>query len=172
MDLLQRQIEKNWGAAAVAVTGKIPYQLKDNWFIAGNDSVSVSGFGATNTDHAFISRIKGHPMGGFLDIHQFINGAKPMYDSISMIIADQSLKTWQDIVFYGGEFKNNATETHMEINLVDKSTNSLKQLNSYLGFVAKVMKDNDKLKDLDMQQTPPVIDSVVVPRPMAEPKSN
>jgi hypothetical protein len=117
---------------------KIPYQLKDNWFVAGSDSATVNSFGASNTDHPFISRISGHPFGGYLDIRQFINGSRPAMgkDSLAVLLADHSLKVWEDALFYGGEFKDDAMEMYGEVNFVDKNTNSLKQLNNYLGFIA------------------------------------
>ena len=146
------------------MASNIPYQLKDNWFIAGSDSASVFSFGTTTTEQPFVAKFKGHPVAGFVDIQKFVTGAKPMMDSTALMIADESLKTWQDIVFYGGEFKNDATETHMEISLVDKNTNSLKQLNNYLGVVARVMDAHEKKKKLEMgPYSAP--DSVVAPLP-------
>lgn len=88
-------------------------------------------------------------MGGYVDIQKFINGGRPAMDSAAQQIADQSLKTWQDIVFHGGEFKGDATLSHFEINLVDKNTNSLKQLNAYLGFVARIADEQEKKKQLE-----------------------
>ncbi|MBK6937967.1 MAG: DUF4836 family protein [Chitinophagaceae bacterium] len=132
------------------INKKMPYSIKDNWFVTGNDSTSMNNFGNSKTDHLFIGKIKGHPMGGFIDIQKFISGSKPSYanDSVSTIIADESLKTWQDIIFYGGEFKKDHTEMYGEINFVDKKTNSLKLLNKYLGFIAlKVMEDEKRREE-------------------------
>lgn len=127
------------------IAGKIRYKLLDNWFIAGTDSGQVNSFSTTNIDQPFIKKISGHPMGGFIDIQKFITGSKPSMESDSSVlrIADESLKYWQDIVFYGGEYKNGGTESHIEINLVDKSTNSLKQLSGYFGLIAKTMKEKE-----------------------------
>ena len=147
MDILKNTLLKEGGAGASQMASNIPYQLKDNWFIAGSDSASVFSFGTTTTEQPFVAKFKGHPVAGFVDIQKFVTGAKPMMDSTALMIADESLKTWQDIVFYGGEFKNDATETHMEISLVDKNTNSLKQLNNYLGVVARVMDAHEKKEE-------------------------
>ena len=148
---LMSVIQKKLGQTPEAATamGRIPYQLKDKWFVAGNDSLTISSYGTSSQDHAFISRISGHPMGGYVDIQKFINGGRPAMDSAAQQIADQSLKTWQDIVFHGGEFKGDATLSHFEINLVDKNTNSLKQLNAYLGFVARIADEQEKKKQLE-----------------------
>lgn len=171
MDLLRDKMSKEGGPAASAMMGKIPYQLKDNWFIAGNDSAHVFSYGAASVEQPFLSLIKGHPMGGYIDIQKFINGFRPTMDSTAMQIADQSLKTWQDIVFYGGEFKNNSTLTHMEINMVDKNTNSLKQLNNYISFIATKMDEIEKRKDVQVRNYE-IQDSIAVPRPADVPKSN
>ena len=170
MSILKEKISQEAGSGATEVMNKIPYLLKDNWFIAGNDSSSVHSFGSAKADHSFISKIKGHPMGGFLDIQKFISGSKPSFadDSTATLIADQSLKVWQDIVFHGGEFKDGGTDSYMEINMVDKNTNSLKQLNSYLGFIAVKMKEQEKRREEAYRREwdNPAMDSVqVVPAP-------
>lgn len=150
-EAIKDMISKKAGEEASAeIMNKVPYKLKDNWFVTGNDSVLMNNYGNAKTDHPFISKIKGHPMGGFIDIQKFISGSKPSFanDSLANIIADESIKTWQDIVFYGGEFKKDATESYGEINFVDKNTNSLKILNKYLGFIAvKFMEEEKRKKD-------------------------
>ena len=136
------------GAEAAEMLNKIPYTLTDKWFIAGNDSSAVHSFGTVSTNHDFISKIKGHPMGGYLNIQNFIKGAKNTIakDSVGTLIADKSIQTWNDIIFYGGEFKDGGVESYAEINMVDQKTNSLKQLNSYFGFLAKLMRDQEKVR--------------------------
>ncbi|HET9429723.1 MAG TPA: DUF4836 family protein, partial [Chitinophagaceae bacterium] len=106
--------EKLSGGGGAGMFDKIPYQLQDNWFIAGSDSATVFAFGTSSTDHAFISKISGHPMGAFVDIQKFISGSKPAYasDTTATRIADESLKVWKDITMYGGEFKGNAAISH------------------------------------------------------------
>ncbi|HEX7847605.1 MAG TPA: DUF4836 family protein [Chitinophagaceae bacterium] len=116
----------------------IAQQTKDGWYLVGNDSVYLNGFGAAATDHPFISKISGHPMGGYIDIQKFITGARPVMDSSAHKIADEAMKVWQDILFYGGGTSGDASTSHFEINFVDKNTNSLKQLNKFLDFVASM----------------------------------
>ena len=139
---------KKEGAEASEMLNKIPYVVTDKWFVAGNDSSSVHSFGTTKTNHDFISKIKGHPMAGYMNIQNFIKGAKSSLakDSIATLIADKSIQTWNDIIFYGGEFKNGGLETYAEINMVDAKTNSLKQLTSYFGFLAKLIKEQENVR--------------------------
>lgn len=153
-EAIKDMISKKAGEeASNEIMNKVPYTVKDNWFITGNDSVTMNSYGSAKTEHPFISKIKGHPMGGYIDIQKFISGSKPSFadDKLANIIADESLKTWQDIVFYGGEFKNDATESHGEINFVDKNTNSLKLLNNYLGFIVVKIMEEEKRKSEEVK---------------------
>lgn len=157
--LLQEKIGEA-GSNVQQMTGKIPYQLKDKWFVAGSDSDIVNGFGASSKNHAFISKISGHPFGAYADIQKFIGGSRAsIKDSAAAVIADASMKFWQDVVIYGGETKGDAMTSTMEINLVDKNTNSLKQLNDYLGVVAKTFNEKRKEK---VRTTSEIPDSVSV----------
>ena len=92
-------------------------------------------------------------------------------DSTEWLVADASVKTWQDIVFYGGEFKNNATHMHAEINMGDKNTNSLKQLNSYVSVIARIMDEKEK-KEKENRVPDAVIDTLIAAPPADAPKSN
>lgn len=152
LTVLQEKINEG-GEKAKEVMSNIPYTLTDKWFIAGSDSAMVFGYGTANTDHPFITKISGHPMGGYIDIQQFIRGARSLADSSSTYIVDESLKFWEDIVFYGGEWKGNVIESHAEINLKDKGTSSLKQLNSYLGKIARNVTDQQKRRQEEMMRT-------------------
>lgn len=49
---------------------------------------------------------------------------------------EASLKMWDNLIATGGKFNDGGISQHVEINLVDKSTNSLKQLNNYLGTIS------------------------------------
>jgi hypothetical protein len=158
MGLLQKKIDEEAPSVFKGAASNIPYRLVDNWFIAGSDSVMINSFGNSSSNHSFISRISGHPIGGFADIQKFINGSRAAYsrDSLATAMADESVKFWQDLIFYGGEFKDDATLSHLEINLVDKTGNSLKQLNSYLGKVAAIAerkKDEFKISEIHMEET-------------------
>ncbi len=166
ISLLQKKLSTEGGASVEMMAGRIPYLLKDDWFIAGNDSSMVHGFGAASTQHSFLDKLKGHPMGGYIDIQKFINGAKPAMDSLGLQIADESLKTWQDIIFYGGEFRNNATTTHGEINMADKNTNSLKQLSNYMGFIARIINEQEKKRKMEAKNMFEMTDTVAAPVPL------
>jgi hypothetical protein len=153
MTILHEKVASEGGAAAQAIIDKVPYKLSNDWFVAGNDSSYVHTFGGTSTNHAFIDRIKGHPMGAFIDIQKFINGSRSSFssDSTATLVADESLKMWQDIVFYGGEKDGDAIISYGELNLVDKNTNSLKQLNNYFGKIAAIMNEREKRRKAEWE---------------------
>jgi hypothetical protein len=159
MTALRNKLNSSAGEMFRQEAGKIPYQLKDNWFVAGSDSGYINAFGSTSTNHPFISKISGHPRGAYVDIQKIISGMKPsLNDSIARVIADESAKVWQDIITYGGDFDDDVSTGHFEINMVDKNTNSLKQLHNYIAMIAKTMKDFENsrraeweaMKEMDM----------------------
>jgi hypothetical protein len=130
---------------------KMNFKLGDKWFVAGNSEENINKFLAGPSEKpAFASRITGHPFGMYVDLQRILLAASASKDtSKNQAAIDASLKIWQDIVATGGEFKNKAIEYSAEINLVDKNTNSLKQLNAYLDQMSILYKDKiKKLKDM------------------------
>jgi hypothetical protein len=126
---------------------KIPYELKDKWFVSGNNPDQIKQFGSAKTEHAFIDRIKGHPIGLFVNISSFIKGAMAQMSEDKKFekeLATLSMGLWKDLVMTGGELKNGATVTDVRIALGDANTNSLKSLNQYLGQIAKLAKEDEK----------------------------
>jgi hypothetical protein len=121
---------------------KITYNLNNNWFAVSNSADYVTKFLAGgNNNHAFASKISGHPFGGYVDIQKIMKSTQgTAKDSSEMIVYNASLQMWQDIVITGGEYKNGALSAEVELNLVNKSTNSLKQLSAYFDQLSKTMK--------------------------------
>jgi hypothetical protein len=74
------------------------------------------------------------------------------------------LNTWNNLIASGGEFKDNGFTFHAEINLINKDTNSLNQINNYLDEMYRIneaRKDRSTAK-LDSLLVPPPIDTVNV----------
>jgi hypothetical protein len=143
---------------------KVPYELKDKWFLSGNDSAQLKNYGTKQTDHAFINKIKGHPFGLYVNITSFIKGstAELGEDALTKSISDLSLKFWKEIVMTGGEFKNGASVSKITLTLGDENTNSLKSLNQYFGSIAKIAKDEEARQEKEWETMEPV-DSVATP---------
>jgi hypothetical protein len=54
----------------------------------------------------------------------------------SGVALNESIKMWESIIGTGGELVDGAMIGNFEVNLVDKNTNALKQLNQYVDKLA------------------------------------
>ena len=145
---------------------KIPYQIKDKWFLSGNDSNQLQDYGSKKTDHSFIDLIKGHPIGMYVNIVSFIKGSMAEIGDEPMTknIAELSIKFWKDIILTGGEFEDGASVSHLSLRLGDEKTNSLKSLNQYVGKIAKMAQEDEDRRRAEWEtEYPAVVDSVAVP---------
>lgn len=118
------------------------YNMNNELFVCGSSQQMVDQYlQGGKKDFAFASKITDHPFGLYVDLQKFIRGfASTAQDTSSQNIANASLAMWQDIVVTGGEFKDGGIVQDLEINLVDKNTNSLKQLNQYFDKIASTPK--------------------------------
>jgi hypothetical protein len=131
LDLLKENSEK------MKSSSEYTFRVKDNWFAMG-DSANVYSFLSGNTNAvSYADRISGHPMGVYIDFQKIISHLlENTSDSSKTAILNASKNMWQDASITGGDFSNGAVTFSMEVNLVNKNTNSLKQLNSYMDQVA------------------------------------
>jgi hypothetical protein len=145
---------------------EVKYAFNDNWFVLGNNQATVDGFagGSNSSIAALASQVSGHPFGGFIDFQKIfpniqLDGADG--EEINAQMFSKAAEAWDNMIFYGGEMKDGATTGHFEINLKDKSTNSLKQLYTFFNNMA-----NEKLRrEMDFDMEPPVVDSTILPPP-------
>ena len=122
---------------------EVTHQIDKNWFAAGNSADQVTKFmSGTTVSHPFTSRLTDYSFGMYVDIQKILTGfGSALKDSSEDAAMTLSLKMWQDIlVAGGGELKDGAISSFGEINLVDKSTNSLKQLNQYIDNMHAIFK--------------------------------
>jgi hypothetical protein len=110
---------------------KITYKIENNWFAASNSADQTNNFLAGNSSGklAFADKITGHPFGMYIDLQKIIQttGGAVASDESEKAGVDASLKMWQDVVASGGDYNDKAVSFDFEINLVDKTTNSLKR---------------------------------------------
>src|SRR5262249_27313463 len=124
---------------------KISYSLNDKWFAAGNSEEQVNAFvtGAATTKQDYISKISGHPMGVFVDVQKILKASEAgVSDGNSKSAMAESIKIWDNVIMTGGELDGGSMTSNFEINLMDKNTNSLKQLNQYTNAMTKIYKRN------------------------------
>jgi hypothetical protein len=119
------------------------YNMNNEVFVLGNNKHSVDQYVAGGKKNfPFVSKINSHPIGLYVDLQKFITAfsTMPSTDSSKAAITAASLAMWQDVVATGGEFKDGGMVQDLEINLVDKNTNSLKQLSQYADKLAVLNK--------------------------------
>ena len=94
-------------------------------------------------------KISGHPFGLYIDIQKIIKSTESsVTDSSGKAAMTASANMWQDVIATGGTYKDKAIDFQFEINLVDKNTNSLKQLNQYINTYTRSRRKEKKLYGL------------------------
>ncbi|MEO5647048.1 MAG: hypothetical protein ABIQ56_01730, partial [Chitinophagaceae bacterium] len=121
----------------------------DKYFAIGNNPDGIKSYIAGgNNNPAFLDKLKGHPFGAFFDIQYIMKAfqGEAARDSTGNYVLAESIKFWENAYMTGGDFTGGALRSKTEINLMEKSTNSLKQLNQYIDRIAKVMIAENKKK--------------------------
>lgn len=134
----------------------LPIALNNNgsYFAIGSKKTSVDKFIAGgNSNFDFISKITGQSLGGYVNIQYLLKafGSEAAKDSSAKAAYDVSLAFWDNAYMKGGDFSDGGTTSTIEINLMDKNTNSLKQLNQYLGKLGAIAKKEKEKRDKEMQ---------------------
>jgi hypothetical protein len=148
------------------------YSTNDKYFAIGNSKTAVDGYlagGGKNS--SLLPLIGGSPIGGYADIQTLLKGMGPdeKADSTDKRMHALSLQTWDNVILKGGDFEDGALLLDLQINMKDKTTNSLKQLNSYGQKMtalqaARRKAEMARFEQGDMQFTPPrIVEETVVP---------
>ena len=144
------------------------YVMNDKTFAYGSSVDFANQYLAekSNNKYDFSGDFSGHPFGFFLDIHKILSEFSDFksIDSSDRAMLNQSLNIWNNIISDGGDFKDNSFKFHTEINLINKDTNSLKQLKNYFSGMYKLNqagKDENTAR-LDSLLVPPPTDTVKV----------
>ena len=145
----------------------IAYGQNDKVFAISNHQHFLNDYLAGNASNSFdfLSKLSGHPIGFFLDIHKLLStiaGNSSINDEDEKVVLNESLSLWKDIYVTGGDFKDGGITSSTEVNFMDQNTNSLKQLNHYFDVIAKTIMDKMEKEKSGMNN----IDSLIVPPPM------
>jgi hypothetical protein len=129
-------------AAAKKTTGEmgkdsmINYEINDKVFALSNSTSYANQYlnGNGNNNFDFINQLSGHPVAFYFDIHKLLSQFSSVADKKPnrKAMIDQSLNFWNNTISTGGEFKDGGFTFQTDINLINKDTNSLKQLSNYL----------------------------------------
>ena len=131
----------------------------DKLFVLSNkQDVMNNYFTNKETDHTFISRLSDHPFGGYIDVQMIMKTYQPKStDSAGLAMYQKSIAMWNNAYVTGGEFKDGGLISNFEVNLIDKTTNSLKQLNKYFDALSIITKEEKKKHkaDVEIKDMPP-----------------
>jgi hypothetical protein len=132
----------------------LAYANNPSYFALANSQENADKFIAGGSNNAeLISKISGEPMAFYVNLQSIIKTigtAGAVKDSSSKIIYDASLKLWDNVTMKGGKFSDGASNSTIEINLLDKSTNSLKQLNQYVFTISEIVREKKRKQKEDM----------------------
>ncbi|MCY7293469.1 MAG: hypothetical protein LH615_14925, partial [Ferruginibacter sp.] len=141
---------KKFGGPMLGTDNKYAYNVNDKYFVFTNNKTVTDTYiaGTANTSFDFIDKISGGPFGGFVNFQYIFNNMKPKVaaDSLDVETYNASVKMWDNLLISGGNFKDGGITQHWEVNMMDKNTNSLKQLNNYLG-VMSIIQEKKKAKN-------------------------
>ena len=141
---------KKFGGPMLGDNNKYAYNVNDKYFVFTNNKTVTDTYiaGTANTSFDFMDKISGGPFGGFVNFQYIFNNMKPRAtaDSLDVEIYNASVKMWDNLLISGGNFKDGGITQHWEANMMDKNSNSLKQLNSYLGTMS-IIQEKKKAKN-------------------------
>ncbi len=143
---LLRAFDKMNGAGSEQ---KLYKETKGDLFALSNKQTGLTGYmNASPKTIAVWDKLSGSAVGGYANF-QYIMKNIPLnqMDSGKTALYNLNLAMWQDAYLTGGKFKNGAYEHRFEINMVDKNTNSLKQLNDFFSKLAEIEKKNKTLTE-------------------------
>ena len=160
---------KKFGGPMLGDNNKYAYNVNDKYFVFTNNKTITDTYiaGTANTSFDFMDKISGGPFGGFVNFQNIFNNMKPKAtaDSLDVEIYNASVKMWDNLLISGGNFKDGGITQHWEGNMMDKNSNSLKQLNSYLGTMS-IIQEKKKAKNniawMNEDVVAPVRDSMIV----------
>jgi hypothetical protein len=155
----------------------IAYNSDGKLFAIGNSKENIDKYFATKGSNSFdfLSKINGNPFGGYINFQFILKALETNLskDSAAKVMYDASIKMWDNAYMKGGNFEGGGITQTMEINLMDKSTNSLKQLNQYIGLLSRIKMEQDKkirVTDVNMEEINK--DQMPVPPPPPPAKKN
>lgn len=159
----------------VAFGADLSYNSNADYFAIGNSKENVDKYIAGgNNSFEFAAKMKGNPFGGYVNIQYILKSfqAENARDSSAKIVFDESLKMWDNVYATGGKYVDGGIVYTFEINLVDKTTNSLKQLNGYIGKLSALALEKRKkyeVSDIKMEE---IMTEAVPPPPPLPPAKN
>ena len=142
----------------------ISYNSDAKYFAISNSKENIDGYfsGKNSTIPDYLNKINGNPFGAYVNMQFILKAIARIVakDSTSKAIYDTQVKMWDNAYIKGGNYEDGGLTQSIEINLMDKNTSSLKQLNQYLGTLGQLMQEKKKQHEAmdaldDVQAVPP-----------------
>jgi hypothetical protein len=134
------------------MASQIHFNSNDKYFAIGNNKQNIDDFigKAGDSKFEFYNKIASSPFGGYVNLQYIMASMKEEVskDSLGLVALEASAKIWDNIIISGGGYSKGGLTQHFEINLVDKTTNSLKQMNKYVALMGNIVKEKNKEKKL------------------------
>ena len=114
-------------------SSKVVYRNTGKYFVIGNNQKAIDNFlNGNKSAPTFTDKIKDHPGFGYVDIQTILKAIQPaVSDTSKLKMFDLNKAMWDNVYMYGGDYSDGGITGTTEINLLDKNTNSLKQLNKF-----------------------------------------
>ena len=161
-------LAKQQSGQIINETGGIYFEQNKTLFAIGNDQQYVKDYLIGNKRETLDihKKLNSSAIAGYVDIQYILNSMASLStsDSLNVALKNSSAKMWDNIVISGGKFLNDGFVQNIEVNLVDKKTNSLKQLNNYGNELYKI---NQQYKPQIDSLKNAMIDSVKVSKKQA-----
>lgn len=151
---------------------KVQYNKNDQYFVLGNSKADNDQFLASKGGNkpAFWDKIKNGSIGGFVNLQILMKSIdrEISTDSLGREALKISQAFWDNVYISGGKFDGNAWQMNVEVNLLDKNSNSLKQLNKYIDAMSVIAQKKKELNNYpDFSVVPvdsiaPQVDTIAV----------
>ena len=140
----------------------------NNYFVMGNTKANADAFinATPDKNHDFVNAMAGSSVAGYINLQSLIKGltGKDSSSSVNRAMYDASLKLWDNMLLKGGDFANGALNYSLEINMMDKNTNSLQQLNTYATVMSNLIEQQRKKELEDMRTMQDAFPDEVIPK--------
>ncbi len=150
------QLAKNVGLIPVKNGYVLPLDEKDSVYVMINDQYVVlsnkyahaagflaGDFKTQKMPESLSAEVLGHPMAMYFDVQQFLKNIDPgiSHSAHDSAMISESKKLLSNVSITGGEFKNNAFESHLDISFINSDENSIIALMDF----GMRMSDADKI---------------------------
>lgn len=144
------------------------FETNDKLFALSNSPAFANQYLNNNSNKTFDfeKQFSGHPVAFYLDVHKLLSrfSLLDIKKPGRRKMIDQGLNFWNNIISTGGEFNSGGFTFQTNINLMNKDTNSLKQLTNYLNQLYDIHEaeksDTLNTHQLDSLLVAPPIDTV------------